>query len=144
MVCVHGIGQQYLGENQLYASWHPALADGLTRAAARTLARTPYAVQRALNALCRSRFFADVALRSLVLDLEQVRAYLTDAAVRAEVQRCAAAAGRPDIHRPLPRRCRNLAPVAAGRTRRPVRAREAARRARWRVTGSSSSPPAAA
>ncbi|MEW2387862.1 hypothetical protein AB0933_05815 [Streptomyces venezuelae] len=160
VVCVHGIGQQHVGERQLYASWRPALADGLTRAAApplaekdvtcvfygdlfrppgrtlsvqdppldasdiaegleselllqwwaeaartdtavlppdaRTLARTPRAVQRALNALSRSRFFADVALRSLVLDLKQVRAYLTDPAVRVEVQRRVAAAVTDD------------------------------------------------
>ncbi|WP_190329280.1 hypothetical protein [Streptomyces venezuelae] len=159
VVCVHGIGQQHVGESQLYAAWRPALADGLTRAAApplaatdvtcvfygdlfrppgrtlsvqdppldasdvaegleselllqwwaeaartdpavlppdaRTLARTPRTVQRALNALSRSRFFADVALRSLVLDLKQVRAYLTDPAVRAEVQ-CRVAAAVTD------------------------------------------------
>ncbi|MET8686364.1 hypothetical protein ABZV77_19325 [Streptomyces sp. NPDC004732] len=34
VVCVHGIGQQHVGESQLYASWRPALADGLARAAA--------------------------------------------------------------------------------------------------------------
>ncbi|MFH8612371.1 hypothetical protein ACH4D5_33290 [Streptomyces sp. NPDC018029] len=160
VVCVHGIGQQHLGERQLLATWHPALADGLTRAAAppldpsdmtcvfygdlfrpagrtlglldapldaadvaegleselllqwwaeaartdpavmpptaRSLTSTPGAVQRALRALSRSRFFADVALRSLILDLKQVRAYLTDAAVHAEVQRRVAAAVTPD------------------------------------------------
>ncbi|MCF3120150.1 hypothetical protein IPZ68_10580 [Streptomyces arenae] len=160
VVCVHGIGQQQLGERQLHAAWQPALADGLTRAAAgtlaasdvtcvfygdlfrpagrtlsvldppldasdvadgletelllewwaeaartdpavvapgaRTLARTPRTVQRALHALSRSRFFADVALRSLVLDLRQVRAYLTDPDVRAEVQRRVAAAVTDD------------------------------------------------
>ncbi|MFI9829940.1 hypothetical protein ACIHIX_19875 [Streptomyces sp. NPDC051913] len=59
---------------------------------ARTLARTPQAVQRALNALSRSRFFAGVALRALVLDLKQVRAYLCDTAVRDAVQARVAAA----------------------------------------------------
>ncbi|CCK31232.1 hypothetical protein BN159_6853 [Streptomyces davaonensis JCM 4913] len=53
---------------------------------ARTLTRTPAGVQRALNALSRSRFFAGIALRGLVLDLKQVRAYLCDPAVRAAVQ----------------------------------------------------------
>lgn len=160
VVCVHGIGQQHVGESQLYASWGPALADGLARAAApplaardvtcvfygdlfrpagrtlglldppldasdvadgleselllawwaeaartdpavvppgaRTLARTPRTVQRALNALSRSRFFADVALRALVLDLKQVRAYLTDPGLHAEVQRRVAAAVTDD------------------------------------------------
>jgi len=59
---------------------------------ARTLARTPQSVQRALNALSRSRFFAGVALRALVLDLKQVRAYLCDTAVRDAVQARVAAA----------------------------------------------------
>ncbi|MFI8371975.1 hypothetical protein [Streptomyces sp. NPDC085466] len=53
---------------------------------ARTLARTPSTVQRALNALAQSRFFAGVALRGLVLDLKQVRAYLCDASVHDQVQ----------------------------------------------------------
>ncbi|MFF4121692.1 hypothetical protein ACFY0P_51115 [Streptomyces sp. NPDC001714] len=53
---------------------------------ARTLARTSGAVQRALNALSRSRFFAGVALRTLVAGLKQVRAYLTDPVVHAAVQ----------------------------------------------------------
>ncbi|MEV5613373.1 hypothetical protein [Streptomyces sp. NPDC052225] len=150
VVGVHGIGHQYAGERQLHATWYPALADGLTRAAApgldegdlhcafygdlfrtpgrtlavqdppldasdvaeglesdlllalwaeaartddavlapdaRTLARTPRTVQRALNALSRSRFFAGIALRALVADLKQVRAYLTDPGVHAAVQ----------------------------------------------------------
>ncbi|MGW2517785.1 hypothetical protein ACWC09_12325 [Streptomyces sp. NPDC001617] len=59
---------------------------------ARTLARTPHTVQRALNALSRSRFFADVALRALILDLKQVRAYLCDPAVREAVQQRVTAA----------------------------------------------------
>ncbi|MFD4630419.1 hypothetical protein ACFVYR_22595 [Streptomyces sp. NPDC058284] len=160
VVCVHGIGQQHVGEAQLHATWHPALADGLLRAAtgplaasdvacvfygnlfrpagrtlsvqdppldaadvadelesellqrwweeaartdpavvppdARTLARTPHTVQSALNALSRSRFFAGVALRSLVLDLKQVAAYLTDPDISAEAQRRVAAAVTDD------------------------------------------------
>ncbi|MFD8814773.1 hypothetical protein ACFV23_25595 [Streptomyces sp. NPDC059627] len=52
----------------------------------RTLARTPRAVQRALDALSRSRFFAGVALRGLVLDLRQVRRYLCDPELRDAVQ----------------------------------------------------------
>ncbi|MBD0838057.1 alpha/beta fold hydrolase [Streptomyces sp. TRM68416] len=157
VVCIHGIGQQYAGERQLHAAWHPVLADGLLRAGAaralsaddvrcvfygdlfrppgrtlavqdppltasdvdegfeadlllalwaeaartdeavlppdaRTLVRTPQTVQRALNALSRSRFFSGVALRGLVLDLKQVRAYLCDPAVRGAVQERVAAA----------------------------------------------------
>ncbi|MEU6353481.1 hypothetical protein ABZ896_29855 [Streptomyces sp. NPDC047072] len=63
---------------------------------ARTLARVPGTAQRALNALSRSRFFADVALRALVLDLRQVRAYLCDPAVRDAVQERLAAAVTDD------------------------------------------------
>ncbi len=162
VLCVHGIGQQGLGEESLLASWRPALVDGLTRhtltvsgepvdgfvaepgvgspdlemafygdlfrpvgsfltvgdpmlgpedvapgleqellaawwsAAARvdervaapdgdTLASVPGWVQRALTQLSNSRFFADVALRSMVFDLKQVARYLTDPAVRAAV-----------------------------------------------------------
>ncbi|MFF0108993.1 hypothetical protein [Streptomyces hirsutus] len=58
---------------------------------ARTLVRTPRGVQRALNALSRSRFFAGVAMRGLVLDLKQVRAYLCDPSVRETVQQRVAA-----------------------------------------------------
>lgn len=53
---------------------------------ARTLARTPRSVQSALNALSNSRFFAGLAERMMILSLKQVRRYLTDEAVRAEVQ----------------------------------------------------------
>ncbi|MFF7935882.1 hypothetical protein [Streptomyces sp. NPDC007940] len=161
VVCIHGIGQQFVGERSLHATWYPALADGLTRAGspdlvdpddvrcvfygdlfrppgrtlavqdppltaadvgegfeaelllawweeaartdeavpppdARTLARVPRTAQRALNALSRSRFFAGIALRGLVLDLRQVRAYLCDPAVRDAVQERVAAAVTPD------------------------------------------------
>ncbi|MFJ3217440.1 hypothetical protein ACIPLC_16160 [Kitasatospora sp. NPDC086801] len=34
MVCVHGVGKQQLGEEQLLRDWLPALRDGLTRAGA--------------------------------------------------------------------------------------------------------------
>lgn len=34
VVCVHGIGNQVTGERSLLKDWYPALADGLTRAAA--------------------------------------------------------------------------------------------------------------
>ncbi|GAB2991875.1 lipase family protein [Saccharothrix stipae] len=34
VVCVHGIGQQSLGERSLLTSWEPALLDGITRYAA--------------------------------------------------------------------------------------------------------------
>ncbi|KOV87629.1 GPI inositol-deacylase [Nocardia sp. NRRL S-836] len=156
VVCVHGIGQQGLGEQSLLASWQPALQDGLTRhtAASRpdgvavadrasspdvdmafygdlfrpagsylavgdpvlgpgdvqpgleqellaawwvaaaevdervagpdadTLVSVPGWVQRALTQLSNSRFFAGVALRSMVFDLKQVARYLTDPVLR--------------------------------------------------------------
>jgi hypothetical protein len=53
---------------------------------AQTKVRTPQVVQRALNALSQSAFFADVAERALIGDLKQVRAYLSDNVVRGEVQ----------------------------------------------------------
>ncbi|MEU6994329.1 hypothetical protein ABZ953_27205 [Streptomyces sp. NPDC046465] len=63
---------------------------------ARTLARAPRSVQRALNALDNSRFFAGLAPRALIHDLKQVRAYLCDPAVREAVQRRVAAAVTDD------------------------------------------------
>jgi hypothetical protein len=47
-----------------------------------TLARVPGSVQAALRQLSRSRFFAGVALRSLVFDLKQVRRYLQEPDLR--------------------------------------------------------------
>ncbi|MEU1516527.1 hypothetical protein ABZ490_31045 [Streptomyces sp. NPDC005811] len=156
VVCIHGIGQQWVGERELHRSWHPAMADGLLRAGAsatlhaddvhcvfygdlfrpqgrtlaatdppldasdvaegfetelllalwteaartdpgvmppeaHTLARTPRTVQRALDALSQSRFFASLAVRALVLDLKQVRAYLYEPEVRDAVQERVAA-----------------------------------------------------
>lgn len=52
-----------------------------------TKLRTPFFVQRALNALSHSRFFANVALTAFIADLKQVYAYLHDEAVREEAQR---------------------------------------------------------
>ncbi len=52
---------------------------------ATTRLRTPYLIQRALNALSRSRFFADVAEHLLIGALSQVRRYLTEDAVRQRV-----------------------------------------------------------
>lgn len=47
---------------------------------------TPQAVQRALNALSRSRVLAGVAERALLFDLRQVRLYMGDPQVRMAVQ----------------------------------------------------------
>jgi hypothetical protein len=47
---------------------------------------TPRVVQRALNALTRSRFWVGVGERALLFDLRQVHRYLTDPQVRAAAQ----------------------------------------------------------
>jgi len=56
-------------------------------AGAPTKVRTPDTVQRALNVLSHSSFFAGVAGRVVVWNLGQVRAYMTDPDIRAEVRR---------------------------------------------------------
>jgi hypothetical protein len=53
---------------------------------ARTLARTPGSVQAALRALSGSAFFAGLAERALLYDLQQVRRYMTDQEVRQAAQ----------------------------------------------------------
>ena len=161
VVCVHGIGKQRLGEQQLLRDWVPALQDGMTRAQAEgllddgavglafygdlfrppgqrlevgdppykpsdveagveydlllawweeaarvdpavvapdadTLVRTPQSAQAALRALSRSRFFAGVAMRSLIADLKQVRRYLTEPDLRAAARARVSALIGPD------------------------------------------------
>lgn len=51
-----------------------------------TKVRTPASVQRALNALSRSRFFAGLGERALIFSAKQVRWYFTDAEVRQRVR----------------------------------------------------------
>jgi hypothetical protein len=51
---------------------------------AETRARTPQVVQRALDALSQSSFFAGVAERALIFDLKQVARYFSDDGVRRE------------------------------------------------------------
>jgi len=148
VVGVHGVGDQFLGENSLQDQWRPALEDGLARAghllksanefkcafygdlfrprgkgvldppfdasdledeweqrllvlwweeAARvdpmvrgpdshTKARTPMLLQRALDALSQSKFFAALAERALISDLKQVRRYLREPETRREAR----------------------------------------------------------
>jgi hypothetical protein len=50
---------------------------------AATRGRTPQIVQRALNALSQSSFFAGVAERALIFDLKQVARYFSDDSLRA-------------------------------------------------------------
>lgn len=160
VLCVHGIGQQFKGEQVLHGEWCPALRDGVGRAGgtleaddvrcvfygdvfrppgrplsvgvppytaadvdeeferelllawwaeaartdpgvvdpgSRTLARVPRGVQAALRALSTSRFFSGLAVRMLIFDLKQVRRYLMEEDVRAEVQDRLAAAVDEDI-----------------------------------------------
>ncbi|MYT04799.1 alpha/beta hydrolase [Streptomyces sp. SID5470] len=78
----------------LLAFWAEAARtdEGVVPPDARTLVRTPRQAQRALNVLSRSRFFAGVAMRALVLDLKQVRTYLCDRDVAAAIRQRVAAA----------------------------------------------------
>ncbi|MBB4926893.1 hypothetical protein FHR34_005886 [Kitasatospora kifunensis] len=72
-------------EEELLLAWWQAAAELDERVVppgADTLARTPRSAQAALRALSASRFFSDLALRSLVFDLKQVRRYLTDDQLR--------------------------------------------------------------
>jgi len=52
---------------------------------ARSLSRTPQLVQRALNAVSRSRFWANVSQGMLIGDLKQVVSYLNDPEVHEKV-----------------------------------------------------------
>jgi hypothetical protein len=54
--------------------------------AATKLGRTPRFVQRALDALSHSRFFAGIAERAFIFDLKQVYLYLHDRAIRRDVR----------------------------------------------------------
>ncbi len=49
--------------------------------------RTPNAIQRALDALSHSRFFAGLSERMLIFSARQVRIYFTEPAKRADIQR---------------------------------------------------------
>ena len=65
---------------------------------AQTKLRTPRVVQRALNALSHSRFFANVAINAFVADLKQVYAYLHDDEVRRDAQNRIEKARLPTRH----------------------------------------------
>jgi hypothetical protein len=54
--------------------------------AATKLGRTPRFVQRALDALSHSRFFAGIAENAFIFDLKQVYLYLHDRAIRRDVR----------------------------------------------------------
>ncbi len=81
-------------DQELLVAWWRAAAESDPRVIhpdARTLARTPGAVQAALRALSGSAFFAGLADRVMLSDLQQVRRYMTDPEVRRTVQERVAA-----------------------------------------------------
>ena len=63
-----------------------AAEENLPGPGAQTKAAAPRVVQRALNVLSRSAFFAEVAERALIFNLKQVRIYFDDPRCRQEVQ----------------------------------------------------------
>ncbi|MEU1519921.1 hypothetical protein ABZ490_48745 [Streptomyces sp. NPDC005811] len=77
-------------EQELLAAWWQAAAETdpavVAPGADGTLVATPRSVQAALRALSGSKFFAGLALRAVVADLKQVRAYLTDQSTRDQAR----------------------------------------------------------
>jgi pimeloyl-ACP methyl ester carboxylesterase len=74
-------------ERDLLAAWwaEAARVEDVPGSDATTKARTPMWVQRALNALSSSKFFAGIAERTLIADLKQVRVFLSDPIVKSRV-----------------------------------------------------------
>ncbi|MDQ1250394.1 MAG: hypothetical protein QG597_4773, partial [Actinomycetota bacterium] len=86
-------------ETDLVMAWWQAAAEvdpQVVPPGADTLVGTPGSVQAALRALSRSRFFAGLALRTLVFDLKQVARYLTDPTLRAAARARVTALIGPD------------------------------------------------
>ena len=76
-------------ERELLEAWWAEAAaseDAVPRPDATTKLRTPRTVQRALNALSQSRFFAGLTERLIIGFIKQVHAYLNDDSVRGEIQ----------------------------------------------------------
>jgi hypothetical protein len=76
-------------ERDLLLAWWKAAAEAESQVAGPDAAariRTPYLVQRALDALSHSSFFAGAGERLLIRDARQVRRYFTEPAVRTAVQ----------------------------------------------------------
>ena len=65
---------------------------------ARTKFYTPQLVQRALNALSHLPFFKGITEAAMIFDLKQVRLYMNDASVHAEVQKRLATKVSKDTH----------------------------------------------
>ncbi|MGV9455128.1 hypothetical protein [Streptomyces sp. NPDC003635] len=76
-------------ERELLLAWWQAAAEVESRVAGPGVAargRTPYVLQRALDALSHSSFFSGVGERLMIRDARHVRRYFTEPAVRAAVQ----------------------------------------------------------
>ena len=84
-------------DQELLAAWWRGAAESDPRVVhpdARTLVRTPGGVQAALRALSGSAFFAGLADRMMLSDVQQVRRYMTDPQVRrVALDRVAAGVG---------------------------------------------------
>jgi hypothetical protein len=78
-------------EQELLLAWWEHAAelepDRVPGPKTQTKLSTPLVVQRALNALSQSRFFAGVAPRAMIFNLKQVRRYLDEPTVRSDAQR---------------------------------------------------------
>ena len=74
-------------EKDLLTAWwsEATRCEGVPGEGSATKARTPLWVQRGLDALSSSRYFAGIAERAMIADLRQVRLFLTDSAVKAAV-----------------------------------------------------------
>ncbi|WP_204037899.1 hypothetical protein [Micromonospora qiuiae] len=77
-----------LDQELLLAWWAEAarVDPGVSGPAATTRLRTPYMIQRALDALSHSRFFTGLADHLLIGALRQVRRYLTDHDIRHRIR----------------------------------------------------------
>ncbi|AQU67119.1 hypothetical protein [Streptomyces niveus] len=76
-------------ERELLLQWWQSASDLETRVAgptAQARLRTPHLVQRALNALSHSSFFAGLSERMMISSARQVRRYFSEPEVRAGIQ----------------------------------------------------------
>ncbi|MFB9537259.1 MULTISPECIES: hypothetical protein [Streptomyces] len=86
-------------DTELLSLWWAEAArvdDQVIEPHARSLHRSSRGAQAALRALSASRFFAGLALRAMVFDLHQVRRYLLEPELRAQVKDQVARAVRDD------------------------------------------------
>ena len=86
-------------ERELLEAWWAATAadgDAVLGPGAATKLRTAKTVQRALNALSQSRFFAGLSERLIIRFIKQLHAYMDDDSIRREVQERVERAVGPD------------------------------------------------